>query len=403
MVVLHADVDQFLVALERRRDPALVGRAVIVGGTGDPTVPRTVCMCASYEARDRGIRAGTPLRVAHRRLPDAVYLPYDEKACAAGSVEVMDALRELGDVEVLGWEEAFVAPRGGRQVALRESGPGTARVGGPRGTPHESGAGPGRAGTPTDRTAEPPDSRAAAAQVGEVSRPACAASGSPADLARAAQALVLARTGLVCSVGAGDTPLQAKTATGFAKPAGTAVLSTATWLGTMGDRPTSALWGVGPRTSTHLAELGITTVGELAAADADRLVARFGATGGAHLLDLGRGGSPRDLVTEPRKAVSRGHQETFAADIVEPAVITEQLVRLARELAAEVLGDGHTVAEVGVTVRTSTFWERTKTRRITPATTDPSVIEEAALVALGRFEIHKPVRLLGVRLVFGPE
>jgi hypothetical protein len=49
--VLHVDVDQFLVALARRGDPSLVGRAVIVGGTGDPMVPRTVCTCASYEAR----------------------------------------------------------------------------------------------------------------------------------------------------------------------------------------------------------------------------------------------------------------------------------------------------------------------------------------------------------------
>ncbi len=66
------------------------------------------------------------------------------------------------------------------------------------------------------------------------------------------------------------------------------------------------------------------------------------------------------------------------------------------------LAAGETVAEVGVTVRTATFWERTRTRRITPPTSDPAVVEQAALVALGRFEIRKPVRLLGVRLVFGP-
>jgi DNA polymerase IV len=161
----------------------------------------------------------------------------------------------------------------------------------------------------------------------------------------------------------------------------------------MGSRPTDALWGIGPRTSATLAERGIGTVGELAVAELPERLAYLG--------ELGRGGAWRELVTEPRKPVSRGHQETFPADLVTPRQISDQLTRLAADLAREVLADGHTVAEVGVTVRTSTFWERTKTRRVTPATTDPAVIQEAALVALGRFEIHKPVRLLGVRLVFG--
>lgn len=356
MIVLHVDVDQFLVALERRRDPGLAGRPVIVGGTGDPTVPRTVCMCASYEARAAGVRAGTPLRLAHRKLPDAVYLPYDEQSCAAGSAELMTALRELGAVEPLGWEEAFLEPAGSREDP--DTSP---RVG-----------------------ISLPASRApGVGESGAVLR----------ELGREVQAHVLGRTGLVCSVGVGETPLQAKTATGFGKPAGVGVLSTATWLDVMGSRPTEALWGIGPRTSATLAERGVTTVGELAAAELPERL--------AHLVELGRGGARRELVTEPRKPVSRGHQETFPADLVEEAQISDRLRRLTADLARAVLADGHTVAEVGVTVRTATFWQRTKTRRITPATTDPAVIEEAALVALGRFEIHRPVRLLGVRLVFG--
>ena len=74
------DLDQFLASVELRRRPDLVGRPVIVGGRGDPSAPRTVVTCASYEAREFGVHAGMPLRAAARRCPDAVFLPSDSEA-----------------------------------------------------------------------------------------------------------------------------------------------------------------------------------------------------------------------------------------------------------------------------------------------------------------------------------
>ena len=67
--VLHVDLDQFLASVELRRHPELVGLPVIVGGNGDPTEPRKVVTCASYEAREFGVHAGMPLRSAARRCP----------------------------------------------------------------------------------------------------------------------------------------------------------------------------------------------------------------------------------------------------------------------------------------------------------------------------------------------
>ncbi|WP_446686490.1 Y-family DNA polymerase, partial [Pseudonocardia pini] len=268
VVLLHIDVDQFLVALARREDPSLVGRPVIVGGTGDPTVPRTVCMCASYEARSAGVRAGTPLRLAGRKLPEAVFLPYDEKSCATGSAQVMAVLRELGEVEVLGWEEAFLAPThpASHPPPTRESLTSDARVGqeGPRVGQEgprvgQDGArvghdGPGVGHDGPGVGHEGPGVGQDGARVGRGGAGGSAgpsAGGAPIDeadrlaLARRVQETVRQRTGLVCSVGVGDTPLQAKTATGFGKPAGIGVLSTQTWLAVMGERPTAALWGIG--------------------------------------------------------------------------------------------------------------------------------------------------------------
>ena len=67
--VLHVDLDQFLASVEFRRHPELAGLPVIVGGNGDPTEPRKVVTCASYEAREFGVHAGMPLRTAARRCP----------------------------------------------------------------------------------------------------------------------------------------------------------------------------------------------------------------------------------------------------------------------------------------------------------------------------------------------
>ena len=110
--VLHVDLDQFLASVELRRHPELAGLPVIVGGNGDPTEPRKVVTCASYEAREFGVHAGMPLRTAARRCPDATFLPSDPAAYDEASEQVMGLLRDLGHpVEVWGWDEAYLGCR----------------------------------------------------------------------------------------------------------------------------------------------------------------------------------------------------------------------------------------------------------------------------------------------------
>ncbi|WP_055483667.1 DNA polymerase IV [Sphaerimonospora mesophila] len=107
--VLHVDLDQFVAAVELLRRPELRGRPIVVGGDGDPT-KRGVVSTASYEARPYGVHSGLPLRTAARRCPDAVFLPVDRAAYEAASSEVMAALQSFDVVvEVVGWDEAFLA------------------------------------------------------------------------------------------------------------------------------------------------------------------------------------------------------------------------------------------------------------------------------------------------------
>jgi DNA polymerase-4 len=89
---------------------------------------------------------------------------------------------------------------------------------------------------------------------------------------------------------------------------------------------------------------------------------------------------------------------TFPSDLTDPDVIGDEVAAMTRELCAEVDADGRQVTHVGVTVRTRSFFTQVKTSKLLEATTDPEIIEAAARAVLARFDINRPVRLLGVRL-----
>jgi DNA polymerase-4 len=334
--VLHVDLDQFLAAVEIRRRPELVGRPVVVGGDGNPGRARQVVATASYEARAFGVRSGMPLATAARRCPDAVFLPHDRPAYELASAEVMTTLRRFPVVvEVWGWDEAFV-------------------------------------GATTD---------------------------DPESLAADIKAHVSADTGLSCAVGIGDSRLTAKTATGFAKPGGIARLTRARWFDVMGAEPVTSIWGIGDRTASRLGDLGVRTVRELAWADLDMLRRNFGPAIGAHLKVLGLGGDDSPLVDEPWVARSRSHEETFEHDVSARQDIEGHVVRMAKAVTEEVVAAGRVVTHVAVKLRTSSFYTRTKIGKLPEATTDPALVAAHARVVLSRFELHRPLRLIGVRVM----
>jgi len=333
--ILHVDLDQFLASVELGRHPELAGLPVIVGGNGDPTEARKVVTCASYEAREFGVHAGMPLRTAARRCPDATFLPSDPAAYDAASDQVMGLLRDLGHrVEVWGWDEAYL-----------------------------------------DADSE-----------------------DPGELAEQIRTVISSATGLSCSVGISDNKQRAKVATGFAKPAGVYTLTESNWMTVMGDRPVEALWGVGPKTAKKLAGLDITTVWQLAHTDAELLTSTFGPRTGLWLLLLANGGGDDTVSSEPWVPRSRSHVVTFPQDLTDRAEMDSAVTELTKRAHSEVVAASRIVTRVAVTVRTATFYTRTKIRKLDEATTDVDVIVAAALRVLDLFELDRPVRLLGVRL-----
>jgi nucleotidyltransferase/DNA polymerase involved in DNA repair len=339
--VLHVDLDQFIAAVEVLRRPELRGRPVVVGGDGDPT-KRGVVSTASYEARAHGVHSGLALRTAARRCPEAVFLPVDREVYEAVSAEVMEVLRGFDAVvEVLGWDEAFLA-------------------------------------------VETDDPEAVAREIAE---------------------RVRAATDLDCTVGIGPNKLQAKLATGFGKPAGVFRLTYQTWFEVLGDRPTDALWGIGAKTAKRLAGLGIATVADLAAADPDHLAGHFGPTTGPWLVLIARGHGSSQVDDTPYLVRSRGRETTFQQNISDWAEVRREVIRLARQVADDVAAEQRPAARVVVKVRYAPFITHTHGHALAAPTSEPAVIEQAALTALDQFApanggSRRPIRLLGVRAEF---
>jgi DNA polymerase-4 len=147
-----------------------------------------------------------------------------------------------------------------------------------------------------------------------------------------------------------------------------------------------------------LHERGIATVTELATADRDDLARWFGPTIGPGLRALARGGTARTVDPVERVAKSRSRQVTYPSDLTDPAEIRGQIAALTREVLADVTAEGRLATHVGVIVRTATFFTQTKTGKLPAPTTDPDAVVAKAAEVLVRFEITRPVRLLGVRL-----
>ena len=338
--IFHVDLDQFIAAVEVLRRPELRGLPVVVGGDGDPT-KRGVVSTGSYEARAFGIRSGMPLRTALKKCPDAVFLPVDADHYFAASREVMATLRTFpAIVEVAGWDEAFME-------ILSDDADG---------------------------------------------------------LARAVQRAVLERTRLWCSIGIGDNKLRAKIASDMAKPQGVFQLTSENWHAVMDELPPRSLWGIGPKSQKRLEALGIGSIAELARADEQTMTNAFGPGIGVWIGRLARGEDDSPVSDEPHRPRSRGRERTFQRDLTDHDQIRREVATLAREVAGDMANDDdrRLGRRVVVKVRFAPFTTHTHGVSLREPSMDPLSIETSALAALARFELDRPIRLLGVKVELDP-
>jgi DNA polymerase-4 len=297
--------------------------------------PRAVVTTASYEARAFGVGSAMPTSRARRLCPDAVLIPPDFTAYREVSRVIMGLVRAtVEQVEVLGLDEAYLDLDG--LVAPRAA------------------------------------MRRLVTEIREA-------------------------TGLDASVGIGPNRLVAKVASDAEKPRGFVVLSREEACERFAGSPPGLIPGIGPKTVARLTALGITTLGQLAAASDETLAASFGANHGHDLRRRARfEGS--EAVVPVREAVSESRETTFDVDLADPGEMEAKLRELAAQLCERLAkGDvrGRTIA---IKVRLDDFTTVTRARTLPMATNDAAVVQEVATMLLRGYGPPRPVRLLGVRV-----
>jgi DNA polymerase-4 len=333
--ILHLDMDAFFASIEQQRRPELAGLPLVVGGRGDPT-ERGVVSTASYEARVFGIHSGMPLRTALSLCPQAVFLPVDFRAYERVAERIREILHEVSPVvEAAGIDEAYLDLAG---------------------------------------TATPPE-----------------------EVARLLKRRIRETTGLTCSVGIAPNKLLAKLAAGLEKPDGLTLLNEADVPERLWPLPVRRLPGVGPKTEERLAALGIATIGELAAASPEGLVARFGPAHGMYLHWAARGVDDTPLVVS-REARSLSRETTFQQDVADLPTLALVLGRQVRELSTRLQRAGWRGRRVTVKLRYQNFETHTHAVTLGAATNRPAALYAAARRCLDRFPLRRKVRLLGLRV-----
>jgi DNA polymerase-4 len=342
--VLHLDMDCFFAAVEVLHDPALAGRAVVVGGTG----PRGVVASASYEARVSGVHSAMPMAIARGLCPDGVYLPGRFDLYSSVSRELRSILFCATPlVEPVALDEAYLDVSGAHRVL-----------------------GPSR------------------------------------EIAQWLRGRVRGELGLDCAVGVGSSKLFAKLASKAAKPVvcdggvrpglGVLVVEPDDELEFLQAHPVRSLPGVGPRTAERLASFGVSSVGDLALVGRESLVRLLGAASGLHLHDLARGRDDRAVVAD-RAIRSIGHEETFADDLRDGTEIARQVNALAARVAARCRDAGVATRAVTLKVRFADFTTVTRSRTFADATDRSAELADAARALLVSALDGRAVRLLGIQ------
>ncbi len=334
LAIAHLDCDAFYAAIEKRDDPALRDRAVIVGG-GRRGVVATAC----YIARIRGVRSAMPMFQALRLCPEAVVV----RPRMAHYVEVGRAIRERMAaltplVEPLSLDEAFLDLRG------------------------------------TERLHGQP----------------------PARVMAGLQRRIEAEFGLTVSVGLSHNKFLAKIASELDKPRGFALIGRAETLDFLAPRPVGIIWGVGAAAVAALEREGLRTVADLRARGRRALEARFGSLG-ARLWRLAHGEDARAISSGgARKSIS--HETTFREDILDPRELERRLWQLSEAVSARAKDCGLAGGVVALKLKRADHRLVSRRQTLDTPTKMAERIYRTALPMLHRDMGLAPFRLIGVGL-----
>jgi DNA polymerase-4 len=337
--ILHLDLDAFFCAVEENQKPELRGKPFAVGGK--PSERGVVASC-SYAARVFGVRSAMPMSRALRLCPGLIIVPGRHRLYSEASRQVMDRLGKLTPlIEQISIDEAFL-------------------------------------------------------DISDLRDP-------PERIARGLQAGIRDELGLPSSIGIAPNKLVAKIATEVGKkaakgdkpPFALTIVPSGKEAEFLSPLPADMLWGVGPKTSARLNELGIHTIGDIARWPEEELIRLFGENG-REMAKHARGQDERPVVTEHEtKSVSQ--EVTFSRDVRDDQSLEKTLTDLSQEVGRRLRKNNLAGTTIKLKIRWPDFTTLTRQVTLTGTTNQGNEIAETALGLLRKVrKSGQAVRLIGV-------
>jgi DNA polymerase-4 len=332
LTIAHIDCDAFYASVEKRDNPELADKPVIIGG-GKRGVVSTAC----YVARIHGVRSAMPMFKALEACPQAVVIKPDMEKYVRVGREVRKMMQDLTPlVQPISIDEAFLDLAG------------------------------------TERLHHDPPAR------------------TLAKFARRVEQEI----GISVSVGLSYCKFLAKVASDMNKPRGFSVIGEAEAFDFLKERPVTLIWGVGKAFAATLAADGITMIGQLQQMDEDVLMKRYGIMG-RRLYSLSRGQDDRKVhLNDEAKTVSA--ETTFFEDFSRAEDLVPVLRALAEQVSRRLKKAalaGHTVV---LKLKTQDFKTRTRNRRLDAHTQLADRIFREGMALLEKELDGTKYRLLGI-------
>ena len=335
-ITLHVDMDSFYSSVEVRERPELKGLPVVVGSDPKEGTGRGVVSTCSYEAREFGIHSGMPISKAYRLCPEAVYLPVNMKLYKETSQKIMQLIRIFADrFQQVSVDEAYLDIADG---------------------------------------------------IGDYESAILLAEKIKGEVAR--------KHGITCSIGVAPNKVIAKIASDFNKPNGLTIVRPDEIENFLFPLSISKIPGIGKKTQPILKDMGLENIGQLATADVQLLIARFGKFG-VVMHQLANGIDGRE-VKEREEVKSISTEDTFDKDVKDISDIQKSIAGLAEKVHSSLIKKKFRFRTVTIKVRYSDFRTYTRARTLSAATTSISPIQKISLELMKEFIGTGKFRLLGV-------
>ena len=343
-VIGHIDLDYFYAQVEEVENPSLKGRPVVVCVFSGRTKDSGVVSTANYKAREFGVHSGMPIIQAKKRLEgrDPKMIRMDHEKYEVISNRIMEELGQMVDVlEPTGIDEAFF-----------------------------------------DITNSTAGDYSQARRMGESIKSA-----------------IIKNEGLTCSIGIGRSKVVAKLGSDMAKPGGLAVIVPETTEPFLAPLDTSKLYGVGPKTTSALEEMGIRTIGELAKTSPPELESRFGRKFGGYLLEAATG-TDADPVVAGLEPTQFSRIVTLRRDTRDPKEVIGQLSEGTQSILTKLTSSGKSFKTVTVIAILTDLTTKTKSKTFETAVSDLTSIRETAAALFDELSrtAGKEFRRAGVRV-----